>query len=115
MAYRMNPVEDVRTLPHRGQGHGPKRESEHEEDSTLLMDATMKAICRRSRCRRRSIWSAPKKIWERLGLPALRPEAPWFGYSLGDWLPQWDAAARRAASGQYLENGRISESSGARD
>jgi 4-hydroxy-3-polyprenylbenzoate decarboxylase len=50
-----------------------------------------------------------KKIWERLGLPALRPQAPWYGYSLGDWLPQWDAAAKRAASGEYLENGRISE------
>src|SRR6266567_7038646 len=42
MAYRMNPVEDVRALPHRGQGHGPKREHGQEEDSTLLMDATMK-------------------------------------------------------------------------
>ncbi len=38
----------------------------------------------------------------------LRPQAPWFGYSLGDWLPQWDAAAKRAADGLYLENGKIS-------
>ena len=43
------------------------------------------------------------------GLPALRPQSPWFGYSLGDWLPQWDEAAKRAAAGRYLENGRISE------
>ncbi len=42
MAYRMNPVADVRTLDHRGQGHGPKRENDCEEDSTLVMDATMK-------------------------------------------------------------------------
>src|SRR5665213_2618904 len=42
MAYRMNPVEDVKTLQHRGQGHGPKRETAGEEDSTLLIDATMK-------------------------------------------------------------------------
>ena len=27
MAYRTNPVEDVQTVPHRGQGHGPKREA----------------------------------------------------------------------------------------
>jgi len=109
MAYRMNPVEDVRTLPHRGQGHGPKRESEHEEDSTLLMDATMKGDMPPLALPTQEYMERAKKIWERLGLPALRPEAPWFGYSLGDWLPQWDAAARRAASGQYLENGRISE------
>jgi len=48
-------------------------------------------------------------IWEKLGLPALRPQSPWFGYSLGDWMPQWDAAAKRAVEGNYLENGRISE------
>jgi hypothetical protein len=39
----------------------------------------------------------------------LRPQPPWFGYSLGDWLPQWDEAAKRAALGHYLDNGRISE------
>ncbi len=46
--------------------------------------------------------------WERLGLPALQPEAPWHGYSLGQWSEDWDATARRAADGLYLENGRIS-------
>jgi len=30
MAYRMNPVVDVQTLDHRGQGHGPKRENDGE-------------------------------------------------------------------------------------
>ena len=28
MAYRMNPVEDVQTVAHRGMGHGPQRESD---------------------------------------------------------------------------------------
>ena len=32
MAYRMNPVKDVQIVPHRGQGHGPKREHDQEED-----------------------------------------------------------------------------------
>ena len=27
---------------------------------------------------------------------------------MGDWLPQWDEAAKRAAQGRYLENGEIS-------
>jgi 4-hydroxy-3-polyprenylbenzoate decarboxylase len=49
-----------------------------------------------------------KSIWQELGLGSLRPQAPWFGYSLGDWLPQWDDAAKRAAQGNYLENGKIS-------
>jgi 4-hydroxy-3-polyprenylbenzoate decarboxylase len=48
-------------------------------------------------------------IWDELGLPKLRPQSPWHGYSLGDWLPQWEEAAKRAAEGRYLENGSISE------
>jgi 4-hydroxy-3-polyprenylbenzoate decarboxylase len=109
MSYRMNPVDDVRTLDHRGQGHGPKREAEGEEDSTLLMDATMKGDMPPLALPTREYMERAKVLWEEMGLPKLRPQPPWFGYSLGDWLPQWDEAARRAATGQYLENGRISE------
>ena len=47
-----------------------------------------------------------KAMWERLGLPALRPQSPWYGYSLGDWSAEWDQAAKRAADSDYLENGR---------
>jgi 4-hydroxy-3-polyprenylbenzoate decarboxylase len=50
-----------------------------------------------------------KAIWEELGLPGLRPQAPWSGYTLGDWLPQWDAAAQRAVEGRWIENGMVSE------
>ncbi|HEX4325762.1 MAG TPA: UbiD family decarboxylase [Burkholderiales bacterium] len=109
MAYRMNPVADVQTLDHRGQGHGPKRETDGEEDSTLLMDATMKGEMPPLALPTREYMERSKAIWEELGLPKLRPRPPWFGYSLGDWLPQWDAAAQRAATGRYLENGAISE------
>jgi len=109
MAYRMNPVQDVKTLDHRGQGHGPKRELDGEEDSTLLMDATMKGDMPPLALPTREYMEKSKLIWEELGLPKLRPQSPWYGYSLGDWLPQWDAAALRAAQGDYLENGRISK------
>jgi 4-hydroxy-3-polyprenylbenzoate decarboxylase len=49
-------------------------------------------------------------VWEELGLPKLRPQSPWFGTAAGsDWPSQWDEAAKRSATGRYLENGRISE------
>jgi UbiD family decarboxylase len=108
MAYRMNPVEDVQTLGHRGQGHGPKREHGGDEDGTLLIDATMKGDMPPLALPKREYMERAKKIWDELGLPGLRPQPPWFGYSLGDWLPQWDAAAARAVKGGYLENGRLS-------
>lgn len=109
MAYRTNPIADVLTLPHRGQGHGPKRESAEDEDSTLLVDATMKSGMPPLALPKQEYMERAKAIWEELGLPALRPQPPWFGYSLGDWLPAWDAAAERAVRGEWLENGRISE------
>ena len=108
MAYRMNPVEDVQIVPHRGQGHGPKREHNQEEDSTLLMDATMKGDMPPLALPKKEYMERAQKIWNELGFEPLRPQPPWFGYSLGDWLPQWDEAAKRAALGRYLENGLIS-------
>jgi 4-hydroxy-3-polyprenylbenzoate decarboxylase len=108
MAYRANPAEDVETLRHRGQGHGPKREHGGDEDSTLLIDATMKGDMPPLALPKREFMERAKKIWDELGFPALRPQPPWHGYSLGDWLPEWDAAAQRAVMGLYLDNGRIS-------
>jgi 4-hydroxy-3-polyprenylbenzoate decarboxylase len=106
MAYRSNPVEDVQTLEHRGQGHGPKREHGGEEDSTLLIDATMKSDMPPLALPKQEYMENAKAMWEQLGLPALRPQSPWYGYSLGDWSEVWDEAAKRAADSDYLENGR---------
>jgi UbiD family decarboxylase len=109
IAYRSNPVEDVQLVPHRGQGHGPKREHGGDEDSTMLIDATMKGDMPPLALPKQAYMERARKIWEELGLAPLRPQSPWFGYSLGDWLSAWDEAAERAVNGLYLENGRISE------
>jgi 4-hydroxy-3-polyprenylbenzoate decarboxylase len=109
VAYRANPVNDIQILGHRGEGHGPMRGREQEEDSTLLIDATMKEDLPPLALPKKEYMERARKIWEELGLPALRPQPPWHGYSLGDWLPQWDEAAQRAVQGRYIENGQISE------
>jgi 4-hydroxy-3-polyprenylbenzoate decarboxylase len=111
MAFRMDPSEDLQVLRHRSPGHGPEREHEAgREDSTLLMDATMKEVLPPLALPKREYMERAKTLWEELGLPKLRPQSPWFGAAEGDWLPHWDEAAKRAAEGGYLENGRISES-----
>jgi len=48
-----------------------------------------------------------KKIWEELGLPPLRPQSPWFGYSLGEWSPEFDKAAELAVAGDYFQTGEL--------
>ncbi len=108
MAYRLNPTDDVQTLAHRGQGHGPKREHSGEEDSTLLIDATMKSDMPPVALPTKEYMERGLELWTRLGLPPVRPQPPWFGYSLGDWTEDWAEGARRAAAGDYLENGRRS-------
>jgi len=105
IAYRLNPVDDVLTLAHRGQGHGPKREHTGEEDSTLLIDATMKSDMPPVALPTQEYMERGLKLWNKLGLPSVRPTPPWFGYSLGDWTQDWADAATRAAAGDYLENG----------
>lgn len=107
MAYRHNPVEDVQILEHRGQGHGPKREHSGEEDSTLLIDATMKSDMPPLALPTKEYMERAKVLWDKLGLPPVQATNPWFGYSLGDWTEVWDEAAQRAAAGDYLENGRL--------
>lgn len=108
MGYRSNPIKDMQTIPHRGQGHGPKREHDGEEDSTLLVDATMKSPMPPLALPKREYMERAREIWEEMDLPRLTPQSPWHGYQLGAWHPVWDAAALRAAKGDYIENGRIS-------
>jgi 4-hydroxy-3-polyprenylbenzoate decarboxylase len=47
-----------------------------------------------------------KLIWERLGLPPLKPESPWHGYDLGYWPADLDRQARMAAASNYFALGR---------
>jgi UbiD family decarboxylase len=105
LAYRANPTLDVQTLQHRSV-YGPRVERGDGEDSTLLIDATLKGNLPPIALPKREYMEHAKELWERLELPPLKPEAPWHGYSLGDWTADWDDAARSAVEGNYLENGR---------
>ncbi|NQV54746.1 MAG: UbiD family decarboxylase [Rhodospirillales bacterium] len=105
ISYRSNPTDDIIILPHRGLGHGPKREHGNDEDGTLLIDATMKSAMPPLALPAKEHMEHAKELWERLQLPPLHPEEPWHGYSLGDWHDSWAKDAVRAAGGGYLENG----------
>ena len=105
MAYRADPGCDAAILPHRDRGHGPK--SGATEESALLINATLREDAPPISLPTRAYMEKARGLWERLGLPPLKPEAPWHGYSLGDWSDEWDTYAARAVEGNYLENGRI--------
>ncbi len=102
MSYRCNPIRDTHVVPFRDPGHGP-RTSEAEPDSAMLIDATMKQKMPPLALPKREYMENAKALWERLGLPALRPEMPWFGYSLGDWNETWDHNADEAAQSRWMD------------
>ena len=104
LAYRADPGSDVEILPHRGRGHGPKGGA--EEESSLLVDATLRGPAPPVSLPGRAFMERARVLWEELGLPPLRPEPPWHGYALGDWSEKWEDDARAAAAGRYRETAR---------
>ena len=107
MSYRANPLLDMYILPHRDQGHGPRSHRNGGEDGSVLIDATLKEPYPPVSLPKRPYMERAKKIWEELGLPALKPEQPWFGYSLGEWSEEFDEAAERAVKGDYFVTGQM--------
>jgi UbiD family decarboxylase len=104
LAYRSNPIEDVHIAPHRSAGHGPKSRP-REEDSGLLIDATLKHSAPPLALPAREFMERARAIWQELQLPALTPQPPWHGYSLGDWSQSWDVYAERAVAGKWQQSG----------
>jgi len=109
MSYRANPNLDMHVLPHRDQGHGPRSARNGGQDASVLIDATLKENFPPISLPKREYMERAKQIWEELGLPKLKPEAPWFGYSLGEWSPEFDAAAERATRGEYMDTAKLLE------
>ena len=106
MSYRCKPHRDVEIIKHQDEGHGPRSMIE-PEDAAVLIDATLKESFPPISLPKREFMEGARKIWEELGLPKLRPQAPWFGYDLGEWNDDLEVMARRAVAGDYWETGKI--------
>ena len=103
MSYRCNPIEDTKIIPYRIRGHGPRQESNPRPDSAMLIDATMKGDMPPVALPKREFMEGAKALWEKIGLPPLRPESPWHGTSLGDWTEEWDRNAMAATRSEWME------------
>jgi 4-hydroxy-3-polyprenylbenzoate decarboxylase len=111
MAYRMRPHEDLRILDHKDMGHGPRAgaDDNHYEanDSAMLINAMLKRPYPPISLPAKEFMENAKTIWEELKLPALKPEMPWYGYSLGQWPDEFKVEADRAARSEYWTTGEI--------
>jgi 3-polyprenyl-4-hydroxybenzoate decarboxylase len=106
MSYRANPDLDLQILRHRDQGHGPRSKRNAGQDASVLIDATLKEKFPPVSLPKREYMERAKVIWEELGLPKLKPESPWFGYSLGEWSEEFEHAAELAVQSDYFETGK---------
>jgi len=104
LAYRAHLGDDLHVVPHRSGGHGPKT-GRRGGDSTLLIDATLKTPMPPVALPARPYMERARAMWEELGLPTLKPQPPWHGYSLGEWDETWERHAVRAVEGRWKENG----------
>jgi 4-hydroxy-3-polyprenylbenzoate decarboxylase len=104
LAYRANMGDDLHVVPHRAPGHGPKT-GRRGGEATLLIDATLKGPMPPLALPARPYMERARALWEELGLPALKPQSPWHGYSLGEWDAAWDRYAERAVHGRWDESG----------
>ncbi len=115
MCYRMKPHQDVQILTGMEKGHAPPFHLTSEkaqtkfyqsaDDSSLLCNAILKEPFPPISLPKREFMERARAIWEELGLPELRPQSPWYGYSLGQWDDEFDQEAQLATNGDYFITG----------
>jgi 4-hydroxy-3-polyprenylbenzoate decarboxylase len=106
LGYRSQPHRDVQIIRGTDVGHAPRHDARGgADDSCLLWDATLKQTFPPISLPKKEYMERAKQLWERLELPKLEPEAPWHGYSLGDWNAELEAEAELAVAGRYWETG----------
>jgi len=105
MSYRCQPQYDLKVLQHKDPGHGPRGPRDDGKSAAVLVNATLKGAFAPVALPKREFMENAKLIWERLGLPALKPESPWHGYDLGHWPAELERQARMAVESDYFALG----------
>ena len=103
MSYRCQPQHDMRVLDRKDAGHGPRGPRDNGESASVLINALLKGDFAPVALPKREFMENAKVIWERLGLPALKPETPWHGYDLGVWPDNLARQAEMATRSEYFD------------
>lgn len=117
LAFRFQPHRDLRVvqgrsaildqsaMPHSEEtsytAHYPTSNSSPQGASAMLLDATRKWPYTPVSLPKQEYMERARAIWEELGLPALRPRMPWYGYDLGVWPDEFRELADLGAAGDF--------------
>lgn len=105
MSYRCQPQHDMRVLDRKDPGHGPRGPRDNGESASVAINALLKGEFAPVALPKREFMENAKAIWERLGLPPLKPETPWHGYDLGVWPKHLERQAEMATRSEYFDFG----------
>lgn len=83
----------------------PPHESRMASSAALLIDATRPWPYPPVSLPRKEFMERSRAIWEELGLPALKPRNPWYGYNLGAWTKEDEEEAELALRGEHFATG----------
>lgn len=103
MSYRCQPQHDMKVLDRKDAGHGPRGPRDNGESASVVINALLKGDFAPVALPKREFMENAKAIWERLGLPALKPETPWHGYDLGVWPENLARQAEMATRSEYFD------------
>lgn len=87
------------------EGAVPIAHTHAADDSALLVNAVLKEPFPPISLPKKEYMERGRELWEKLGLPPLKPKRPWYGYSLGQWDEELEKEARLAVEGRYYETG----------
>jgi len=113
ISFSMRPGEDIAIAKGKGAGLDPSANAPRTENlqaqvttvDALLINAVRPWAYTPVSLPGREFMEKSRKIWEELGLPALKPRSPWYGYSLGAWSKQDEEEAALAVKGDYYLTG----------
>ena len=108
ICYRSQPHRDLQVIRGKDPGHSPRvgrDQEESGEDSAMLINATLRLAFPPIALPKQEYMEHAAEIWADIGLPPLRRESPWYGYSLGQWTEEFDEAAQLAVEGRWQETG----------
>jgi 4-hydroxy-3-polyprenylbenzoate decarboxylase len=105
MSYRCQPQHDLQVVKRKDPGHGPRGPHDDGETAAVLINAMLKGTYAPVALPKREFMENAKQLWERLGLPPLKPQTPWHGYDLGHWPHALEQQAQRATASEYFVTG----------
>ncbi len=116
MSYRMKPHQDLDIVRGMVKGHAPPFSGASDSsdvavnadppnESSLLINAILKEPFPPVSLPKKEYMERALQIWQELGLPPVTPQAPWFGYSLGQWDEELELEADLALLGEHYQTG----------